>query len=205
VRVKICGITSLADALFATEAGADALGLMFFDGSPRRLTLEEGAKIARALPPFVSRVGVFVDPEPDFVRLAVKTCSLNLIQLHGNESPEFSAQMPANVIKAFRVAGPESLGAMKAYQTQAWLLDSYVPGQLGGTGEKFNWDLALEAKKWGTPIVLAGGLTPENVAAAIKKVQPYAVDVSSGVESAPGKKDHQKVRDFIAAAKQGSR
>jgi phosphoribosylanthranilate isomerase len=152
----------------------------------------------------VARVGVFVDPTLEFVIEAVQKCSLHVVQLHGNESPDFCARMPADVIKAFRVAGPETLPPIKSYPTRAWLLDSFVPGQPGGTGASFNWNLALQVKQWGRPVVLAGGLTPENVADAIQKVHPYAVDVSSGVESAPGKKDHHKVRDFIAAAKQNA-
>jgi phosphoribosylanthranilate isomerase len=202
VRVKICGITSVADALAAVEAGADAIGLMLFEGSPRAVDFAKAAEIARELPPFVSRVGVFVDPKLEFVVEAVSKCFLDAIQLHGSETPEFCEQMPLGVVKAFRIAGPESLSAIPHYATRAWLLDAFVAGHPGGTGTTFNWNLAVQVKKLGRPIILAGGLTPRNVAEAVREVRPYAVDVSSGVELAPGRKDLQKVRDFIAAAKQ---
>ena len=204
VRVKICGITSIPDALAAAEAGADAIGLMFFERSPRFLNFEKAAQITRELPPFVTRVGVFVDPTLEFVTEAVRQCSLTAIQLHGSETPEFCGRMPLDVIKAFRIAGPETISPIKGYATRAWLLDTFVAGQPGGTGATFNWDLAVHVKQWRRPIVLAGGLTPANVAKAVQEVRPCAVDVSSGVEMAPGKKDHQKIRDFISAAKQGS-
>jgi phosphoribosylanthranilate isomerase len=202
VRVKICGITNEADALAAVEAGADALGFMFFDGSVRHISRTAAAKIIRHLPPFVVRVGVFVDPAEEFVRQAIVDCRLTAIQLHGNETPIFCRRFKMSVIKAFRIDGERALHLLPQYATSAWLLDSFVPGKLGGTGAKFNWDLAIRAKEFGRPILLAGGLTPENVASAVKRVHPYAVDVSSGVESAPGKKDHAKLRAFIAAAKQ---
>jgi len=200
VRVKICGITNLPDALAAVDAGADALGFMIYEQSPRAISIDSAAAITRELPPFVTKVGVFVDPAIELVKAALAKSQLNAIQLHGNETPEFCADLRASVIKAFRIEGPESLEPMRRYQTSAWLLDSFVPGKPGGTGSKFNWDLAVRAKAWGRPILLAGGLTPENVASAVKQVQPYGVDVSSGVESAPGKKDRAKMRDFIAAA-----
>ena len=202
VRVKICGVTNIPDALAAVDAGADALGFMFVPASPRALKLETAASIIRELPPFVSRVGVMVDPSPQFLEDAVRKCGLSAVQLHGNESPEFCSASSGIVIKAFRVSDRESLAGIRRYVTDAWLLDSYVPDKLGGTGTRFNWDLALEVKQWGRPIILAGGLTPANVADAVRQVQPYAVDVSSGVEGAPGKKDPIKLRDFIAAAKQ---
>jgi phosphoribosylanthranilate isomerase len=201
VRVKICGITNESDALAATAAGADALGFMFYDGSSRRVSIETAAEIVRALPPFVGRVGVFVDAPAQVILDTVERCQLTAIQLHGNEPPEFCQCFTRPVIKAFRVDGEKTLLLLPQYATSAWLLDSCLPGQLGGTGAKFNWELAVRAKEHGRPILLAGGLTPENVASAVKQVQPYGVDVSSGVESAPGKKDHAKVRGFIAAAK----
>jgi phosphoribosylanthranilate isomerase len=204
VRVKICGITNIPDALAAVDAGADALGFMFVPASPRALKLETTASIIRELPPFVSRVGVMVDPSPQFVEDAVCKCGLSAVQLHGNEPPEFCSALSGIVIKAFRVSDRESLAGIRRYATDAWLLDSYVPDKLGGTGTRFNWDLALEVKQWGRPIILAGGLTPANVADAVRQVQPYAVDVSSGVEGASGKKDPIKLRDFIAAAKQAA-
>lgn len=201
MRVKICGLTRREDALAAVAAGADALGFIFYEPSPRHLSLPAAAEIIRAVPPFVAKVGVFVDAEAAFIQRAVAECGLDTVQLHGAEPPEFCRQFAVPVIKAFRIRDRDSLRALPAYDTVAWLLDSFVPGKPGGTGAQFNWDLAAEAKKLGCPIILAGGLTPENVAAAVAKVRPYAVDVSSGVESAPGRKDEAKVRAFIAAAK----
>jgi len=202
--VKICGITNVEDGVAAAEAGANAIGLMFYEQSPRNVSLQTAAEIARQLPPFVIKVGVFVNPTEELVSSAIMECGLNVLQFHGEESPEFCQLFPVMTIKAFRIKDEASLDALTDYPTDAWLLDAYVAGQLGGTGAKFNWDLAVAAKNRGRPIFLAGGLTPENVADAIRQVQPYAVDVSSGVESAPGKKDHAKVRAFIQAAKSAS-
>ena len=199
VKVKICGITSPADAVAAAEAGADLIGLMFYKESPRQVSLQTAAKIARVLPPFVLKVGVFVNAPEDLVVRAVGECGLNLLQFHGDEPPEFCTQFGVMSMKAFRIRDVKSLKELPNYQTNAYLLDAYSPGARGGTGEKFNWDLAIEARKFGKPIFLAGGLTPENVADAARKVQPFAVDVSSGVESSPGKKDPAKVRAFIRA------
>lgn len=199
--VKICGITNTADALAAASAGADAIGLMFYEKSPRNLTLPAAAEIARALPPYIIKVGVFVNPAEEFVLRAVGECGLNIVQFHGDETPEFCSLFPFMVLKAFRIRDAESLKPLPGYPTDAWLLDAYSPDKPGGTGERFNWDLAVEAQKFGKPIFLAGGLTPENVAEAIRQVRPYAVDVSSGVESSPGRKDHAKVTAFIKAAK----
>lgn len=201
VIVKICGITNLEDALVAAEAGADALGFMFHEPSPRAVSLETAARICRKLPQHIVRVGVFVDaPETQVVR-AIAGCSLNLLQFHGNETPEYCQQFPAMTMKAFRVRDASSLHKLTEYPTDAWLLDSYVAGKLGGTGETFNWALAHEAVGMGKPIFLAGGLTPENVSDAVRTVGPYGVDVSSGVEAKPGKKDVEKVKAFIEAAK----
>lgn len=202
-KVKICGITSVADGLAAAEAGADMIGLMFYEKSPRAISLETAAEISRALPPFVLRVGVFVNPAPDLVMQAITTCGLNLLQFHGDEDTDFCTQFGMMSVKALRVQNAESIAALENFATDAFLLDAYSKSGLGGTGEKFNWDLAIEAQKFGRPIFLAGGLTPENVADAVKKVQPFAVDVSSGVESAPGKKDAAKVQAFIRAAQLG--
>ena len=193
-KVKICGITSVADGLAAAEAGADMIGLMFYEKSPRHISLAQAVEISRALPPFVLRVGVFVNPEEGFVAQAIAACGLNLLQFHGDEPSEFCTQFGAMSVKALRVQNADSLAALENYATDAFLLDAYSKSGLGGTGEKFNWDLAIEAQKFGKPIFLAGGLTPENVAGAVKQVKPFAVDVSSGVESAPGKKDAAKVR-----------
>jgi phosphoribosylanthranilate isomerase len=199
--VKICGITNPADALAAAEAGADAVGLMFYEQSPRHVSLKTASEIARQLPPSVIKVGVFVNAPEEVVLRAAGECALNLLQFHGEETPEYCLSFPVMTLKAFRIRDAESLGALPEYRTDAWLLDAYVPDQRGGTGARFNWDLAVEAQKLGRPIFLAGGLTPENVAEAVRRVRPYAVDVSSGVEALPGQKDHRKVREFIRAAK----
>jgi len=202
VKVKICGITSVADALVAAEAGADMIGLMFYDHSPRRVTLPQAVEISRALPPFVLRVGVFVNPPEALVTRAIAECGLNLLQFHGDEPSEFCTRFGVMSLKALRVRAAASLKQLEDFHTDAFLLDAYSKAGFGGTGEKFNWDLALEARKFGKPIFLAGGLTPENVADAVEKVHPFAVDVSSGVESSPGKKDAAKVRAFIQAVRQ---
>jgi phosphoribosylanthranilate isomerase len=199
--VKICGITNPADGIAAAEAGADAIGLMFYEKSPRHITLATAAKIVRELPPHVVKVGVFVNPSEDHVRRAITELGLQMVQFHGDEPPEFCLLFPVMTIKAFRIRDMDSLIALRTYPTDAWLLDAYTPDKLGGTGDKFDWDFAVEAQTMGRPIFLAGGLTPENVVEAVRKVRPYAVDVSSGVESAPGKKDPAKVRAFIQAAK----
>jgi phosphoribosylanthranilate isomerase len=201
-RVKICGITNLADAQAAVEAGADALGFNFYEKSPRRMTIPAVAEISKQLPPFVLRVGVFVNAPEELVTRAIGECGLGLLQFHGDEPPEFCTRFGLMSMKAFRIRDAESLKELPKYPTEAWLLDAYSAENLGGTGEKFNWDLAIEAQKFGKPVFLAGGLTPENVAAAVRKVQPFGVDVSSGVESSFGKKDHAKVRAFIANVRQ---
>jgi len=201
-KVKICGITSVADGLAAAAAGADMIGLMFYDGSPRRVTLARAAEIVRALPPFVLRVGVFVNPDEAQVTEAIAACGLNLLQFHGDEDSDFCTQFGVMSVKALRVQSAESLQTLANFHTDAFLLDAHSKAGLGGTGEKFNWELAVEAQKFGKPIFLAGGLTPENVAAAVRQVRPFAVDVSSGVESAPGKKDAARVRAFIQAVRQ---
>ena len=200
-QVKICGVTSVADALAAVDAGADMIGLMFYEKSPRHVSLAAAAELSRALPPFVLRVGVFVNPDESVVLQAITECGLNLLQFHGDEPSDFCTQFGVMSLKAFRIRDAESLRALENYQTDAFLLDAYAAGGLGGTGEKFNWDLAVQAQALGKPIFLAGGLTPENVGEAVKKVRPFAVDVSSGVETAPGRKSAEKVRAFIQAVR----
>jgi phosphoribosylanthranilate isomerase len=200
-KVKICGLTSVADARAAAEAGADMIGLMFYDKSPRNISIAQASEISRALSPFVLKVGVFVNPTEAEVMEAISACGLNLLQFHGDESSEFCTHFGLMSMKALRVKDADSIAALENYSTDAFLLDAYSKSGLGGTGEKFNWDLAVEAQKFGKPVFLAGGLTPENVAEAVRIVQPFAVDVSSGVESAPGIKDAAKVRAFIQAVK----
>ena len=201
VKVKICGITNVDDALAVAEAGADMAGFMFYENSPRYVPVHSAAEISRRMPQLVVKVGVFVNPSEDMVLRAIGDCGLSLLQFHGEESPEFCTQFGLMSLKAFRIRDTESLGMLTNYPTEAWLLDTYTPDRPGGTGEKFDWELAVQAGKLGRPIFLAGGLTPENVAEAVRRVRPYGVDVSSGVETSPGKKDHAKVRSFIEAAK----
>lgn len=202
VKIKICGLTNVADALAAAEAGADLVGLMFYERSPRNISFATAAEISRALPPAIVKVGVFVNPTEEAVRRAISECGVGLLQFHGEEPPEFCTQFGVMSLKAFRVRGPETLAALPNYHTDAWMLDAYAAAAHGGTGATFNWSLAREAARFGRPIFLAGGLTPENVGEAVRQVQPFAVDVSSGVESAPGQKDHAKVRAFIRAARE---
>ena len=204
VRVKICGITSADDARAAVGAGADALGFMFYEPSPRCVTPEQAAAIIAKLPTHVAKVGVFVDADEATVRTTAAMAGLDTLQFHGSEPPEFCARFELRTIKAFRVKDTGSLGQLPDYDTDAWLLDSYVQGVPGGTGERFNWELAAEAKRLGRPILLAGGLTPDNAAEAVGQVAPVGLDVSSGVEAAPGRKDAAKVAAFIASAKGGS-
>ena len=201
MKVKICGITNREDALAAVEAGADALGFVFFGKSPRAVKIGAAADICAALPPFVVRVGVFVNPGEGEVTNALAVCHLDVLQFHGEESPEFCRRFAVKTIKAFRMKDAQVLEVMKNYNVDAWLLDGFVAHVPGGAGQAFDWQWAVEAGKQGKPIILSGGLTSDNVAAAIEQVQPYAVDVSSGVEIEPGKKDHEKIRRFIAACK----
>ncbi len=202
VIVKICGITRPEDGLAAAEAGANALGLVFCEASPRCVSLARSEEIARRLPPFIVKVGVFVNPTAELVLNAIAACGLNLLQFHGEEPPEFCGQFGLLSMKAFRLRDAASLEQLSAYPTGAWLLDAYSPKAHGGVGETFNWEWAIAARKLGRPILLAGGLTPLNVGEAVRQVRPWGVDVSSGVESAPGRKDPIKVRAFIEAARE---
>jgi phosphoribosylanthranilate isomerase len=199
--VKVCGITSIADARAAAAAGADAIGLNFYPRSLRHVTPERAAAIVRALPPRRPlRVGVFVNAPPAEVAALDAALGLDVIQLHGDEDPEYVAQIGAKAMKAIRVAGPESLAALRRFKCQAFLLDGPAGGAYGGAGRGFDWSLALKAKGvW--RLVIAGGLTPANVAAAVTAARPYGVDVASGVESAPGVKDPALMREFVAAAR----
>jgi phosphoribosylanthranilate isomerase len=200
VRVKICGITTVEDALVAVEAGADAIGLVFHEQSPRYVSPAQAMAIVRALPPFVQAVGLFVNAAIEFVNATADLCRLDLVQLHGDETPEYCGLIERRVIKAFRIKDITSLDPLHNYQVTGYLLDAWLPAAYGGTGISFNWDVAKMAEKY-SPIILAGGLTPENVRSAVEIVAPYAVDVSSGVESSPGNKDPEKVREFIRRAK----
>ncbi len=194
-KIKICGITNLEDALLASSLGVDALGFVFTK-SKRRITAVDASQIIDELPQSVLKIGVFVNEEEQRVREILQVCRLNMIQFHGDESPEYILKFREEVIKSFRIKNGNSLKNIPKYKTIAYLLDAYSQEGYGGTGETFNWDLAVKAKKFGR-IILAGGLTPDNVVEAIKKVQPYGVDVSSGVESYPGKKDPKKLEEFV--------
>ncbi len=201
VKVKICGITNIEDAEAAVRFGADALGFVFFRKSPRYISPDDAASIIKKIPSFIPAVGVFVDESKESVEDIASRSGIDLIQLHGNEPPEM-CYLSRRVIKVIRVKSLESLSPLAQYRNtvSAFLLDTYSPEALGGTGRVFNWDVAVEAKQFGR-IVLAGGLTPDNVAEAAGHVKPYAVDVSSGVELKKGKKDHAKIRLFIERAK----
>ena len=201
MRVKICGITNSEDAQAAVEYGADALGFVFAK-SPRQVTKELSRDIIRNLPPFVTTVGVFVDEQADVIKEICDFCGIHTVQLHGNESPLYLNDLKGyKIIKAFRVKEEDDLKQLANYKPHAFLLDSYVKGVMGGTGVSFKWEIARQAHKYGT-IILSGGLTPKNVKEAIQMVKPYAVDVSSGVESSPGKKDKSLLKRFIANAKE---
>jgi phosphoribosylanthranilate isomerase len=204
IKIKICGITNLEDALVAADAGADALGFNFYKKSPRYIEPDKAAEIIAQLPPFIMPVGVFVNEREDRIRENQALTCIQAVQLHGDESPEFCQRFGGRVIKAFQVKDKESLQAMAHYRVGAFLLDSYRDGVRGGTGVTFDWHLAVVAKTFGK-VILAGGLTPENVAEAVKLVQPYGVDVAGGVEREKGIKDHAKVRKFIAEVRRASR
>ncbi len=209
VRVKICGITNVEDALIAAEAGADAIGLNFVEGYPRCIPWETAQKITQELAPFLTVVGVFADAEVREIRTAVRLCRLNAVQLHGDEPPydclrlAESVDVPVWVIKAFRVRGAETLEKISLYRQNGQvipLLDAYHPREIGGVGKTFEWDLVADAGGL-DPFILSGGLNPENVARAVRALKPYAVDVSSGVEAELCKKDPEKIRAFIENAR----
>jgi phosphoribosylanthranilate isomerase len=204
VKIKICGITNLDDALAAVDFGADALGFNFYKKSPRHIEPQRAAEIIAQLPPFVVPVGIFVNEREEKIREIVSLACIQGIQLHGDETPEFCQRFGSRVIKAFQIKNKESLEHMSHYRVSAYLLDSYKEGMRGGTGETFDWHLAVVAKTFGR-IVLAGGLNPNNVAEAVKLVQPYGIDVAGGVEREKGIKDHVKLKTFITEARRASR
>lgn len=196
-RVKICGITRLEDALSAVEAGADALGFVFYDASPRAVGIEQARQIIEQLPPFVTTTALFVDPEPALVDRVIQIAQVDLLQFHGKETAEFCCGFARPWIKALRMKpGFDPLASSQQFRSgRGILLDAYRPGVPGGTGETFDWDripLALAPR-----VVLAGGLNADNVAEAVRRVTPFAVDVSGGVEESPGIKSPQKIKRFI--------
>jgi phosphoribosylanthranilate isomerase len=197
VLVKICGITNLEDALAAVEFGADALGFNFYAKSPRRVSPEKAEKILEEIPPSILRVGVFVNEADQTVRDLSVALELNYLQFHGDETPSYCEQFAVPYWKAFRLKDEKTLELMKKYKCDYYLVDTFLTQAYGGTGVTGNWELAREAKKMGK-IILAGGLTPENVADAIRTVKPDGVDVASGVEEKPGRKDAAKVERFIS-------
>lgn len=204
VRVKICGITRELDLYAACDAGADALGFVFYEKSPRNVSAMAAAALVRELPPFVQSVGLFVNADPAFIEAVLETVPLDLLQFHGDESPADCARYGRPYIKAVRVNRDTDLlkCATDFEDARGLLLDAYVPGVPGGTGERFDWSLIPE--KMPKAVILSGGLTPENVAEAVEQVRPWAVDVSSGVEMAKGIKDAHKIAQFIANAKEAS-
>ena len=210
-KAKICGLTELEDARLAVDCGADALGFVFAP-SPRRISPERAAEIIAGLPASVVTVGLFVNEEPETVEQVVAVSGVSAVQLHGEEPPAVVAELAGcgrlrrgdfgPVIKALRVADADSLDAIESYpEASAFLLDAYCPDRPGGTGQRFDWALARQAVARGRPIILAGGLDPDNVARAIAEVRPFAVDVSSGVEASPGRKDPEKLRRFLRVVK----
>jgi phosphoribosylanthranilate isomerase len=201
VRVKICGITRLADALAAEGAGADALGFVFYPESPRYISPGNARMICREISPFVARVGVFVNRNRAFIVETVHRCGLTAVQLSGDEPADFLADAPFPVIRAVRVRQSCDLRSLAGYPSgTTFVLDSFAPGAYGGTGVPFDWDLLDEDIGAGR-IIIAGGLTPQNVGNVVGRLRPYGVDVASGVEESPGIKDHIKIRRFIQAAR----
>jgi len=199
-RVKICGVTRIEDAIAAARLGADAIGLVFYASSPRCVSPEAAAQIVAALPPFVTAVGLFVDADPGEIRAIVQKAQLDLVQYHGEESPETCASIGLPYIKAIRMRpGTDVCAAANRYrEARAILLDAYHADLRGGTGTEFDWDAV--PRNVALPLILAGGLTPDNVTRAIAQIRPYAVDVSSGVEQTKGIKDAQRMEAFINAA-----
>jgi phosphoribosylanthranilate isomerase len=201
--VKICGITNVEDALAAVEFGADALGFNFYAKSPRRVAPEKAAKILEEIPPSILRVGVFVNESEQKVKDVSVALELNYLQFHGDETPSYCEQFATPYWKAFRLKDAKTLDLMKKYKCDYYLVDTFIAQAYGGTGVTGNWELAREAKKIGK-IILAGGLTPENVVDALRTVKPDGVDVASGVEEKPGRKDAAKLERFISNVKESN-
>jgi phosphoribosylanthranilate isomerase len=204
IKVKICGMTQLKDALFAVEQGVDAVGFIFYEKSPRAVTMKTVRKIITKLPPLVDTVGVFVNESAERVNKIADYCGLDLVQLHGEESPAFCRKIHRRVIKVFRIKDLQSIKQLEKYPVSGFLLDTFSDNLHGGTGKTFDWNLALPVKKIG-PVILAGGLTPCNIRQAVSQVRPYGVDVCSGVEKSSGIKDLEKVRAFLKNIRPGSK
>ncbi len=197
-KIKVCGMTNIEDARACANLSVDFIGFVFAE-SPRRITKESARKIIDELPKAVKKVGVFVNEDLTTVEDIANFCGLDVLQFHGDEKPDYCLHFmgESEVFKAFRLRDKTDLIPIPSYRVNAYLLDTFVEGVYGGTGESFDWELAIEVKKFGCPIVLSGGLDAKNVGEAIRKVQPEMVDVSSGVESMPGKKDPEKLREFV--------
>ena len=200
MRIKLCGITSLDDARRCVDAGADALGFIFVPGTPRHVTAETAARIIEALPPFVTPVGVFWDHPAGQVKAIAEECRLGALQFHGDEAPEDLLEHRLPLIKTLKVAGAADLARMPEYRVAAFLLDSPARWSEGAARPPIPWDVAADAARR-HPVLLSAGLTPDNVALAVRRVRPYGVDVNSGVEARPGRKDPAKVRRFVAEAR----
>jgi phosphoribosylanthranilate isomerase len=204
VKVKICGITNLEDALFSLFAGANALGFVFYKKSPRYICVAKAKKICAILPKKIFKVGVFVDANIAAVKHIARACRLDLLQFHGHESVEYCRKFSGyKVIKAFRIAGPGDLEQVTEYKTYAYLFDSFSPACPGGTGRKFNWKILSRAAKMKRIVFVSGGLTAANVSRAVKLLKPDWVDVSSSLEKKAGKKDHRLIRRFMRALNKG--
>lgn len=200
IRIKICGVTRPEDAVAAAEAGADAIGLVFVAGSRRELDIEQAARICRNLPPFVARVGLFMDAGEARVREVLESVALNWLQFHGREAQDFCSRFSRPWIKAVAMGKGSALDSSGFDQADALLFDSHAPGQMGGSGETFDWAQVPDIDR---PWILAGGLHPGNVAEACRRLRPDAVDVSSGVEASPGVKSDKLIRDFVKAVRNG--
>ena len=197
VSVKICGITNIRDAKYAVESGADALGFVFYTNSRRAIMPERAKEIIQKIPGSISRVGVFVNEEIGTVKEIVSFCGLHLIQLHGDESPQYCGEFPmSSLIKTVSHWADEEIKKLEDYCVKAILVDAHDPGHYGGTGKNSDWALALKVKKI-HPLILAGGLNRENIKKAIETVGPHGVDINSGVEASPGKKDPYKIREIV--------
>jgi phosphoribosylanthranilate isomerase len=198
--VKICGVTNVEDAHFALECGADAIGLNFYERSPRFVTIDRAQEIISHLPEHKSKIGVFVNASRKRIHDVIRAVNLSAVQLIGQEGPDDLINFEASVIKVFRVYPGFEVEVLRNYIVDAFLLDTYQDETYGGTGKTFDWNMAVKAKEYGK-VILSGGLNPENIGDAVRFVQPYGVDVSSGVEIRPGRKDPRKVREFIARAR----
>lgn len=198
MKVKFCGITEKEDAIRAVKLGTDALGFIFAP-SPRQISMEKARCIIKAIPPFVKTVGVFVNEKTNIIREHINYCGLDLVQLHGDESPEICRELKPYSVKAFRIKDDSSLQKCTEYQAnvRALLLDTYAADKVGGTGKTFDWQLAVKIRETGIPVILSGGLGPSNIQEAIRLVRPYAVDVNSGVEERPGKKSYALMKEMM--------